>query len=197
MTTIRQLDRLWNAKEHSRLVAEIAVGRPELLAVARHLLGPVAAAAVGVIRLDELGQAHQPLSGRLIRTLLASQHEDGSWGDLAVTVLALRALRCGGGSGQAVQRALDFLQSQQELTGGWPYQPVGRMPPDPLMTAFVLLTLADDPMIAARLSFPAAAAWLRGQLARLDAPIRRLAERAIRRVHRDDSGSFFNAANWS
>ena len=63
----------------------------------------------GMISLDELEQAHNPLSRKLLNVLLVGQERDGGWGDPLTTALYLRALLCGQGQGEAVQRALAYV----------------------------------------------------------------------------------------
>ena len=88
----------------------------------------VPAAALSLIRLDELEQAHNPLSRKLLNVLLVGQELDGGWGDPLTTALCLRALLCGHGQGQAVQRALTYVATMQKAEGIWPKEPLRRMP---------------------------------------------------------------------
>src|SRR5688572_29850183 len=102
MMTIRQLERQFSQYQFRRLYQELVTGRPEAAAGLEVILSrTVPIAALGLIRLDELTQSHLPLYRRLLGVVLTSQQKDGGWGDPAVTALCVRALRCGGGQGQA------------------------------------------------------------------------------------------------
>ena len=48
------------------------------------------AAALAMIRMDELSQSANPLYQQLLRTLLNRQDEDGGWSDPMTTALALK-----------------------------------------------------------------------------------------------------------
>ncbi len=142
MFTPRQLDRLWNQHRYadiSSLCMEMrAEGSPRLL---RELEGPVAAAALGLIRLDEISQPGHPLAVHFLRRVLLSQQPDGSFGSPLVTALCLRALLICKGDGLAVHRGMEHLAALQREDGLWPQAPVQRMPSDPLVTAFILHNL--------------------------------------------------------
>src|SRR5687768_14334307 len=105
MITVRQIERTWNAKEYDRLVRELLGGRPEArYRFEMELTRAPLAAALAVIRLDELAQGYVPLYSRLVRALLSTQEADGGWGDPATTALCCRALACGNGNGLAIDR---------------------------------------------------------------------------------------------
>ena len=71
MTTVRQIERYWNAKEFRKLFRDLVAARPEaMLRLDIEVRAPLAT-AMAVIRLDELSQAHVPLCGRLVRAILA------------------------------------------------------------------------------------------------------------------------------
>src|SRR4051812_9397212 len=98
MTTIRRIERAWTSKQHERLFRELAAARPEATFPIDFEGGwAIPAAALAIIRMEELNQAHVPLCNQLIRVLLAAQEADGGWGDVAATALCIRALLCGGG----------------------------------------------------------------------------------------------------
>lgn len=144
MLTVRQIERWWQMQAHDRLIDELCTGRAEAVGGIRQLLtGPVAAAALAIIRMDELHQSHLPLSSKMVRHLLASQAPDGGWGDPVLTALALRALSRGAGAGLSVERAIERLGDLQRDDGQWPREPFRRMPSDPAVTAFVLFQLAE------------------------------------------------------
>src|ERR1051326_8673746 len=109
MTTLRQIERLFNGQDFRRLCRELMSGRIEacsaLDAAFSHVI-PVA--ALGLIRLDELSQSSTPLYRRLLNVLLSGQEKDGGWGDPLITALCVRALLCGSGAGEAIGRALTY-----------------------------------------------------------------------------------------
>ena len=115
MQTTRQIDRFWNARQYDRLARELLSARIEFSA---RLLGEIAhsvpAAALALIRLDELNQGFHPLNEKLIRTIIAAQEGDGGWGDLIVSALCLRALMCNRGQGIAIDRGIAWLANLQK-----------------------------------------------------------------------------------
>src|SRR5262245_45299357 len=116
MQTVRQIERHWTGGAYSRLFRELVANRPEAaFQIDLEPAGGVAAAAMGVIRLEELNQSHVPLYSKLIRALVASQDRDGGWGDAALTALCLRALMLGRRSGgESIQRGLAYLTGLQK-----------------------------------------------------------------------------------
>src|SRR4051794_40933993 len=103
MQTTRQIERLWSARQYDRLARELLAGRVENSPrLAAELSRAVPAAALAIVRLDELNQPLHPLNGVLIRTIIAAQEGDGGWGDVLVSVLCLRALMCNKGQGIAI-----------------------------------------------------------------------------------------------
>ncbi len=155
MTTVRQIERRWNAAEYTRLAGELLAARLENAPQLRQACtGPIPAAALAMIRLDELHQAHAPLYARLLRRVLAAQEADGGWGDPLITALVVRALLGSQGAGPAIDAAMTYLGTLQKEEGAWPAESFRRMPADPFVTAVILHQLADDPRFqqAARLS---------------------------------------------
>src|SRR4051794_15294842 len=115
MTTIRQIERLWVARRYERLLGELVAHRPEAsFRLGRETGMSLPAAAMGVVRLDELDQSHVPLYSRLVRAVIAAQETDGGWGDPVLTALCLRALLCGRGHGAAVDGAARYLANLQK-----------------------------------------------------------------------------------
>src|SRR5262245_25725752 len=115
MTTVRQLERLWNARKFDLIYSELTSARPEgSLPVAWECSQAIPAAAMALIRLDELDQSYVPLAGKLIRTLIVTQQYDGGWGDLMATALALRALTRCRGQGLVIERGLVYLANLQQ-----------------------------------------------------------------------------------
>jgi hypothetical protein len=179
MTTVRQIERCWTSKSYAKLFLELIAARPEGL----YRLEPGAAraplaAAMAVVRLDELTQSHVPLYGRLVRAILTAQEADGGWGDPATTALCVRALLCGRGEGMAVQRGLTYLANLQKSEGIWPNLPLRRMPADPHTSAFILLQLGDDPGFRQAVRLGDAVQWFQAHADELDGETRQLWERA-------------------
>src|SRR3954469_23046055 len=131
MITIRQIERLFSDQQHRRLYRELIAGRPEATFALEPVLGrPVAVAALGMLRLDELSQSHGTLYRRLLNVVLLGQQADGGWGDPMTTAVCVRALLAGGGHGAAVERGLTFLANLQQPAGSWPKESLRRMPLD-------------------------------------------------------------------
>ncbi len=146
MLTVRHLEREWNARAYRRLMAELLSARGEASPKAMtDLAKPAGVAAMVMVRLDELGQAHVPLFSTLLRTVLAAQDADGGWGDPVVTALAVRALRLANGNGVAVDRGMQYLANLQKENGLWPAEPLKRLSGDSFVTAWVLFHLGGDP----------------------------------------------------
>src|SRR3954462_14352955 len=104
MITVRQIQRLWDEKRYDRLITELLVARVEsAVPVKSRLTGSTAAAALGLIRMEELNQAHHLLSQTLLRCILASQGNDGGWNDPMLCALCLRALQTSRGQGLAIE----------------------------------------------------------------------------------------------
>ena len=146
MLTVRHLEREWNAGAYRRLMNELLAARGEASPKAQaELSRPAGVAAMVMVRLDELGQAHAPLFSKLLRTVLTAQDADGGWTDPVVTALAVRALRLTNGQGVAVDRGLQYLANLQKENGLWPAEPLRRLPGDTFVTAWVLFHLGNDP----------------------------------------------------
>lgn len=175
MITIRYIERLWNAGSFQQLLRELLNGRPEgASTLAAEWNGAVPAAAMIMIRLDELTQSHVPLYGRLVRFVLAAQEGDGGWGDPALTALCLRALLAGRGQGAAIQRGMGYLASLQKDEGIWPKVPLRRMPADAITSALVLLQLGGDEMFRNAVDLDRALDWFDRNEQELDQPTLRL-----------------------
>jgi len=179
MQTIRQIDRFWNARQYDRLARELLNARlefsPRLVAELAH---PVPAAAMALIRLDELNQGFHPLTQKLIRTLIAAQEADGGWGDLMVSALCLRALMCNRGQGPAIDRGIAYLAALQKDQGAWPAVPIRRTTEDAFVSAFILFQLADQPDFRAAVRFDDAIQWLAQNEPTFDPETHRLWHRA-------------------
>ena len=170
MVTVRQMEREWEGRKYEKLLASLTAARPEGLFAFDPANGrAVPAAAMALVRLDELNQSHVPLYARLVRALLAAQAAaDGGWGDPAVTALCLRALTGGRGNGLAVERGLDYLAGLQKDDGLWPAGPIRRMSADPSTSAFVLYQLGDKPAFRDAVRFDGAVDWFEARGKRLD-----------------------------
>jgi hypothetical protein len=144
MTTVRQIQRLWAGKAFDKLLQLLLLPRAEgSERLLTELTGRVAAAALVVIRLDEMSQSFAPLYSEAVRAVLTGQLPDGGWGDPMLTALCVRALMCGRGHGQAIDRGLQYLGTLQKDEGLWPNPPVRRLPSDPFVSAFVLMQLGN------------------------------------------------------
>jgi hypothetical protein len=175
MITVRQLERFWQDKSFERISRLCLEMRPEnSIRLAIETSRAVPAAALAVIRLDELNQSHAPFCGRMIRVILAAQEADGGWGDGATTALCLRALSCSSGQGPAIDRGIEYLRAIQKDDGSFPRVPLRRMPADAFTTALVVYHLTDNAGAAEALDLDAAAAFLDSQAEELDAETRRL-----------------------
>ena len=175
MITVRQIERDWDNRKYEKLFAALVENRPEAafpfeLTESRC----VPAAAIALIRLDELSQNHVPLYARLVRALLASQNvNDGGWGDPVVTALCLRALMAGRGNGASIDFGLRYLADLQKSEGAWPAGPIRRLPADPAASAFVLFQLGDRAPFRETVRFDDAIHWFETHASSLDADARR------------------------
>jgi hypothetical protein len=202
MLTVRYIEKLWDAREYKRLVAELLAPRIESAAAEELRESPsAAAAALSLIRLDELHQVHVPLCSRLIRSLVALQQADGGWGDVAVTALCIRALSLQNGGGLAIQRGIAYLASLQQPGGIWPKIPFRRMPADALVSAFVLLQLADHcdfpSGFSGAIDFDAAFGWFESHRWTLDPAAKALWDHARLRVPAPLTTRATAPASWS
>ena len=182
MTTVKQLERTWTAKQYERLYKDLVECRAEAgLAFEFEADWSLPAAAMAVVRMDELSQAHVPLCRQLIGALLGRQLADGSWGDPAVTALCLRALLCSQGSGDAVARAVAFFAKLQKPEGLWPKFPVRRMAEDPYVSAFIAYQLGDQSAFRAAVRMDDLIQWFELNEPFLDEKTRALWNHAARR----------------
>jgi hypothetical protein len=179
MTTVRHLEKLWQSKAYTKLVRELLAGRPEnSLRLASELTTPLAAAALALIRLDELGQSHVALAGKLLRTILLSQDADGGWSEPMTSTLCLRALLTGRGDGVSIERGFTYLANLQKPQGIWPREPIRRLPADAFVSAFVLYQLGAIDRFRSAVRFPDAIAWFEANERALDPESRRLWDHA-------------------
>jgi hypothetical protein len=199
MITVRQMERLWQAKSYERLFRELLAARPEAsLRMQLELGRSIPTAALAIIRLDELSQGYVPLYSQLVRTVLNDQHADGGWGDPMTTAICLRALMCGQGHGVAIDRGLHYLANMQKPEGIWPNVPIRRMPADPYVSAFILLQLGDKPAFRQAVRFFDALNWFEANESGLDPDARRMWDRASTRCGMNNSERRVGrAALWS
>lgn len=182
MMTVRQIERHWESKAFERLFAELIAARPEAsLRLGIDVARPVPAAALAVVRLDELTQSHAKLYPKLLKSILAAQEADGGWGDLVTTALALRALLCGQGHGHAIDRGMKYLAHLQKSDGIWPNVPIRRMPADPYLSALILYLLADQKSFRHSVRLSDAVAWFASHQPWLDEETQDLWRRASKR----------------
>lgn len=160
MLTARYIQRLWDAGKHDRLLQELITPRVEAVAADELTHNTIAsAAALALVRLDELHSPHALICGDLIRALIATQKSDGGWGDVATTALCLRALSLQDGHGPAIAGGMAYLAALQQPAGIWPKLPIRRMPEDALVSAFTILQLGDNDLFRATVRIDAAFAW--------------------------------------
>src|SRR5687768_15507353 len=179
MFTIRQIERLWNSKQYRRLAVELLTGRAEASYRLEAEFGrSVPAAALALIRMDELAQSHHPLYRTLLNVLIVGQEADGGWGDVMTTALCVRALTRGDGPGVAVERGLAYLAQLQKSEGVWPKIPIRRMPGDAFVSAFVLFELGETESFRQTARVADAVDWFNVNLPTLDADTRRMWDRA-------------------
>lgn len=173
MLTVRQIERLFTARDFSRLLHDLTSHRADaLIRWDSRASRPTLAAAMAAVRLDELSQAHHPFCGKMIHAVLTAQEADGGWGDPLTTALCLRALLGSKGNGMVVDRGLAYLAAIQQDEGSLPGGPFRRMPADSHVTAAVLYLLGEFPQVAAAFRLPEAADWMDLNLGTLDAPTR-------------------------
>lgn len=170
MITVRQVERDWEGRKYEKLLAALTATRPEGMFPFDTAGGRmVPAAAMALVRLDELNQSHVPLYGRLVRALLASQSSgDGGWLDPALTAFCVRGLAAGRGNGVSIERGLDYLADLQKSDGLWPAGPIRRMVADPCASAFILYQLGDNPRFRDAVRFDNAVRWFEAHACRLD-----------------------------
>jgi hypothetical protein len=175
MVTVRQLERLWLARQYDRMLRLFIETRPEAsVRLVSHLARSIPTAAMAVVRLDELNQSHTPFCARMLRAVLAGQEADGGWGDPLNTAICLRALLCSDGDGPAIDRALTYLANLQKSDGLWPRGPLRRLPADPFVSAFILFHLADDHRFASAVRLDDTLRWFRTHHNKLDLETARL-----------------------
>jgi hypothetical protein len=190
MTTVRQLHRLWDERKYRALCGQLLHARVEASPRAERLLeGSCAAAALGLIRLDELDQSHTPLARAMVRCLIASQGIDGAWGDPLLCSLCLRGLMTARGQGIAIERGLAFLAAMQKSEGIWPQEPLRRMPADPFVSAFILLELGASEPFRNAIQLENAISWFRRNFDSLDCETRKLWHHASMRIGALRSGA--------
>jgi hypothetical protein len=183
MITLRQIEKQWATKDYGKLLRELMTGRLEssprlLLALAT----PLGAAAMGVIRLDELSQSYLPIYSTLVRKILASQEPDGGWGDPLITAVCLKALLCGQGHGLAIERGIASLAALQKEAGIWPQIPLRRTDADPFTSAYILFQLGELPAFQQGVRFFDALTWFAQNEPKLDPESAKLWQRVQRRL---------------
>jgi hypothetical protein len=182
MITVKQIERAWTARQYERLFRDLVACRVEASLKLEFDGGwATPAAAMALVRMDELSQSYVPAYGKLLRAILAAQQVDGGWGDLGTTALCLRALLCSNGHGLAIDQGMEFLATLQKPEGLWPRFPLRRMPEDPAISAFILLQLGGHAAFQSAVRLADALAWFELNAPFLDAQTRELYDRAARR----------------
>jgi hypothetical protein len=185
MTTPRRIETMVKQGNGRQLVREMARYRSDLPEgmIDDLASNPVAFHAMALVRLVEMQQGHLPHARTLARQIAAVQCDDGSFGDVAVTALAARALL--DSREPAVERAgidaIDALAATQLDDGSFPAEPWPGSPASGLATAFVLVQLARQPHARARLNLESAASWLRSRIMTMPEPDRSLTRIALAR----------------
>jgi len=158
--TVQHIQKLWDARKYPKLLSELILMRIEADVESDLAEKPsVCAAALGLIRLDELHQSHAPICSKFIRAIIAEQETDGGWGDVMTTALCLAALSLQNGDGQSIDNGMAYLAQLQQPAGIWPRVPMRRMPEDAVVSAFVLLQLADNEKFRQMVRYQDAIAW--------------------------------------
>lgn len=162
MTSVRQIDGLWSEGRTRQLVTELTRFRPDFPAsmIDSVSSSPVVAAALAMVRLQELDQTLLASYEGLKRKLLASQAADGSFGSIPITVLACRALLAEPTGAEALRKGLEYLGLIQREDGGFPVDELRRLPSDLLATALCIYHLSRDDRAKRALRFEAAGRWL-------------------------------------
>ena len=77
MITVKQIERAWTARQYERLFRDLVACRIEATLNLDFDGGwATPAAAMALIRMDELSQTHLPMYGKLLRAILAAQQSD-------------------------------------------------------------------------------------------------------------------------
>ena len=185
MITLRQIERLWNAREYNRLTRELLAFRVEDSARLRASLdGATAAAALGLIRLEELNQAYATIALKFVRCIIASQDSQGGWDSPALTSLCIRALLTSSGHGLVIDRGIAHLAELQKSDGSWPREAIRRLAPDSFTTAFVLFSLGSSTLFRNAVRIEQAVTSFAGERGmEMDAITRRLWSHAVTRAN--------------
>ena len=200
MMTVRHIEKLWNAKAYAKLFRTLLVGRVEAslrLEECADSSPLLAAAALGLVRLDEIGQSHHPFAGKLLRTILASQDSDGGWVDPLTTALCIRALVTARGQGTSVDRGLSSLAQLQKTEGSWPREPIRRLEADAFISAMILFELGDDARFRSTVRLNDAVRWFVTHESALDPEARRLWDHARFRCRLSRTHTTEPASLWS
>jgi hypothetical protein len=176
MQTVKHIERLWNGRRYEALLDQLVACRTDAQFVPLLQTSSIAipAAAMAMIRLDELGQSGVPIYHKLLICLLASQESDGGWSDPILSALCLRALLGSRGGGEAIDRGLLYLANLQKDEGIWPRIPFRRMPADALVSAVVMYHLSHEPRFREAVSFDDAVRWFDDHSDQLDPQTRKL-----------------------
>lgn len=184
MQTTRQLERFWNGRQYDRLARELLAGRVESShRLVAELSRDLPAAALALVRMDELNQSHHPLAQKLIHLILSQQESDGGWGDPLIAALCIRALMTSRGQGLSIERGLTWLADLQKPEGPWPAVAIRRTAEDAFVTAFILFQLADQAAFRAVARLDDAINWFLAHQSSLDEDARRLWNRVALRCN--------------
>ena len=176
MQTVKHIERLWTARRYDALLRELSACRADADFLPLLQTGSLAvpAAAMGMIRMDELCQCGTPIYHKFLICLLAAQESDGGWGDPILTALCLRALLGSRGGGEAIEHGLSYLVDLQKDEGIWPRIPIRRMPADALTSAIVLSHLSHEQRFREAIMFDRAVRWFDDHSEQFDPQTRKL-----------------------
>ncbi len=180
MITWKQIERQWQAGDYGKLLGELTTGRPEASPRMQLSLGrALPAAAMAVIRMDELSQNYLTIFAKMTRTVLVAQDSDGGWGDVMTTALCLRSLLVSNGHGVAVEQESDTWRTckRTKASGrrfryaGWNRMHIRRR--------LSCSTLGMSEMFRSNIDFDAAVAWFKQHASELDGDTHKLWQRAM------------------
>jgi hypothetical protein len=176
MQTVKQIERLWTGRRYEALLGELVACRAdaEFVPLLQTCSIAIPAAAMAMIRLDELGQSGAPIYHKLLICLLAAQESDGGWSDPILSALCLRALLGSRGGGEAIDKGLLYLANLQKDEGIWPRIPFRRMPEDALTSAVVMYQLSHEERFREAVAFDDAVRWFDDHSAQLDPQTRKI-----------------------
>ena len=211
MLSVSLLERTLDARDHDRLLRELADNGQPLPLSLRVSLGQseTAPLALALRRLVELTYSPTDLSRRLVDRLLLAQHPDGTFAgsperdrDPLTTAVALaglaRVAREHPGSlaaelDHALERGFAALSELQDCDGLFSAPADRSLADRALTTAFIISLLGDTPRFRGTVRLNEAYRWFETHDARLDRSTRRLWDLARLAIHDLVESSLFAA----